>query len=243
MAVSSELRIVTEEMPPYNYLAADGTLTGATTEIVQALLKSLGAETPIETMPWARAYKIALNQPNVLIFSILRTHQREALFHWLGAISPVEMQIFSLPDAGIAPLSDLMELNGQTIGMVRGSSQYEFIRGHHNVDDSDLVIAGSYDQLYKMHQLGRVVLFMAPGLLVKYHNHILKTPAQQQPVSVYHIPFKHQRQLHLAFSKTTPQQTVIRFRKALMIMTQNGDITRMFTNFQSRLQLQLASVK
>lgn len=234
-AVSAELRIVTEELPPYNYLNPQGTLTGAAARVVQVLLNRLDINTSIEVMPWARAYKMALNEPDVLIFSILRTPQRESNFHWLGSISPIDMQIFAAADTGLGWLNNLMTLNGQTIGLVRESSQYEFIRSHHNISDNSLVIVGSYDQLYKMHLLGRIDLFMAPGLLVQYQNQTLKTETRQQPRAVYHIPFEHQRKLYLAFSKTTPIETVTRFKIALEQMHREGQVQRILQTFQLTL--------
>lgn len=83
-----EIRIVTEELPPYN-MTQDGQITGMSTEVVQAVLKEVGMSAPIQSMPWARAYDIALNSENTLIYSITRTRQRENLFKWVGDIAPV----------------------------------------------------------------------------------------------------------------------------------------------------------
>lgn len=236
-ASNPPLRIVTEELPPYNFLTTSGTLTGASVEVVQFLLRKLKVTTPIEVLPWARAYHLASTTPNVLIFSMLRTASREDKFHWLGHISPVDMQIFAFADAGIDSLDHLRGLSGQTIGIVRKSSQYEFIKSHPNISDDCLIIAGSYEQLYKMHQLGRVDLFMAPRLLVEYHNHAQQTSPQRQPVTVYRIPFVHQRKLYLVFSKTTPAKTVSRFKTALQQMISKGEVAKIFDNFQSPWQL------
>ncbi len=71
-AAEAPLRIVTEELPPYN-MTQNGRMTGMSTEVVQAVLKEVGMDAPIHSMPWARAYELALNESNVLIYSIVRT--------------------------------------------------------------------------------------------------------------------------------------------------------------------------
>ena len=38
----------------------------------------------IRLYPWARAYDMALKEPNVLIFLIARTSARETQFKWAG---------------------------------------------------------------------------------------------------------------------------------------------------------------
>nr|BFE97768.1 hypothetical protein GCM10020185_83040 [Pseudomonas brassicacearum subsp. brassicacearum] len=78
-AAEAPLRIVTEELPPYN-MTQNGRMTGMSTEVVQAVLKEVGMDAPIHSMPWARAYELALNESNVLIYSIVRTPAREPLF-------------------------------------------------------------------------------------------------------------------------------------------------------------------
>ena len=87
---------VTEELPPYN-MTVDGELTGMGTEVVKAVLEEAGEDVRIRSMPWARAYDSALNNANVLIYSIARTPQREPLFKWVGVIAPTRWFLFSLP--------------------------------------------------------------------------------------------------------------------------------------------------
>lgn len=60
VASASGIMVVTEELPPYN-MTVDGKLTGMATEVVQAVLDEVGEGARIQSMPWARAYDIALN--------------------------------------------------------------------------------------------------------------------------------------------------------------------------------------
>ncbi len=233
LILAQPLRIVTENMPPYNYQTNKGKLSGPSTEVVRALLKSLKLKTQIEVLPWARAYKLATTEPDVMIFSIIRSPAREPLFHWLEGIGPIDIQVFAMPDAGISSLNNLNTLEDLTLGILRDSSQIDFIKDRYSIPEHNIIAGKSYEQLYRMNQRGRVNLFAAPALLSTYLNHKLNTKVSQQPISVYTIPSTKQRKLHLAFSKATSLDTVAQFRKALATMQQNGEVKQIFANFQA----------
>lgn len=81
-----QLRIVTSEEPPTNY-TVDGRLTGITTDIVRELMKRLNLNVGIEVMPWARSYRIAKSQSNVVIFTAGKTQSRiEHGFYFVGPV-------------------------------------------------------------------------------------------------------------------------------------------------------------
>ncbi|MFT4927497.1 MAG: polar amino acid transport system substrate-binding protein [Phenylobacterium sp.] len=235
-AASQSLRIVTEDLPPYNYRTPDGSLSGASTRIVQALLLKLDIEAQIEILPWARAYKLAMTEPNVLIFSLLRTKKRENSFHWLSAITPIKIKVFALPESQVKPFTDLNQLGHMTLGVVRNSSQVDFVRLHKNVTAKNLIFGRSFEQLYRMNVLGRVDLFMAPEMLVYYLNSKLDTQKHKRPLPVYALPSRLQRKLHLAMSKTTSIQTVRRFRLALNQMHKSGETGNILDQFQLQLK-------
>jgi ABC-type amino acid transport substrate-binding protein len=77
--------MVTENFPPYQMKTVNG-IEGLSVDILISLNNHLGIETKIDFYPWARAYKIALNTPTTLIFSITRTKARDNLFHWIGML-------------------------------------------------------------------------------------------------------------------------------------------------------------
>ena len=82
-----KLKVVTEIIAPFQLQNDNGELTGFSVEIIQALFDEIDLQPNIIVMPWARAYDVAKNEPNVLIFSIARTPHREPMFHWIGNIT------------------------------------------------------------------------------------------------------------------------------------------------------------
>jgi polar amino acid transport system substrate-binding protein len=72
---SAELTILTENLPPLNYLK-ENVLVGPSVEIVKEIQRKVGSHEQIKVYPWARAYKMALEEENVVLFSMTYTEDR-----------------------------------------------------------------------------------------------------------------------------------------------------------------------
>jgi polar amino acid transport system substrate-binding protein len=127
-AEPGSLRIVTAEYPPFTMIGADGAIGGMMTEIVIALHRRVGATEGagpagrpfIELLPWKRAYDEALRDPNVLLYPLAITPDREPLFEPLGVVVPREVWLFRDRD-GVAPIPAAAgDLAGRPVGAVGG---------------------------------------------------------------------------------------------------------------------------
>ncbi len=103
-----ELRVVTENYPPYNFAGQDGVVRGQSTEIVQAIMSIVGVESEIEVLNFSEALTLTKDGPGVVLFSLNRTVDREELFKWVGPIGVYEQIFFAHVDSGIM-LSTLEE--------------------------------------------------------------------------------------------------------------------------------------
>ena len=86
---AGRLVLMTEEFPPYNF-SASGLTQGTSVDIIREICKRLALDHPIaglQVMPWPRAYKRLLNEPDTVLFAMTRTTEREKLFKWVGPIS------------------------------------------------------------------------------------------------------------------------------------------------------------
>lgn len=221
VVVADEIRVVTEELPPYN-MTRDGRITGMSTEVVEAVLKEVGMEASIQSLPWARAYDIALNSENVLIYSITRTAQREKLFKWVGEIAPVHWYLFSPPGANIH-LEKLDDARKYQIATVKedAGEQYLLSKGFElgrNVQSSN-----KYEYNYEKFKLGRVDLWISIELNALY----LMRQAGDDPAEIVtralSLPeLDGEYGLHMAFSLNTSDAIVERFRQGLNAIRSNG---------------------
>ncbi len=80
------LTIITEDWPPYNY-EEEGVVKGFSVEVVQAIMKELNVNYPIELLPGARGEDMLNRDPHVMNFSLFRTTERENRYKWIGPLS------------------------------------------------------------------------------------------------------------------------------------------------------------
>ncbi len=85
MAGTPDLKMLTEEYPPVTFMK-DGKVAGFVTDMVREITARQGIPDNIRLTSWDDAYKTALNNPNVLLFSAERTEKREGLFQWVGPV-------------------------------------------------------------------------------------------------------------------------------------------------------------
>ncbi len=83
---ATTIDVVTEYLPPFQIKMPDDTLGGYATEVITELFKLTGDTANTQVLPWARAYEMAKNNKNTLIYSIAHTKAREAQFHWVGSL-------------------------------------------------------------------------------------------------------------------------------------------------------------
>ena len=115
------------ETTPYTYVA-DGKVVGTATEVVEQTLQRAGLTGySVHLYPWARAYDMALKEPNVLIFLIARTPAREREFQWAGEIMKIQYHLYRLKSNPLA-IGNLEAAKAYTIGVMRDDVRQQYLR-------------------------------------------------------------------------------------------------------------------
>ncbi len=135
---ATELQIVTEALPPLNY-EENGQVTGYATALLQEVLRTANMDAPIKLMPWARAFQTGSTRPNNLLYSTVRTPDREKLFHWIGPISKRQIYLYKLRSRKDVQAKTLADVSAYRIGLVRemASNQTILKSGYFNDDNID----------------------------------------------------------------------------------------------------------
>lgn len=102
---SPEMTILTENYPPLSY-EENGVVTGYGTEVVAALQAELGSEAKPVVLPWDEAYNRALSEPNVVLFTMEKTAEREDKFYFIGPLGANISSLYALKDSPLV-LADL----------------------------------------------------------------------------------------------------------------------------------------
>jgi len=212
---------VTEENRPVNFLE-NGKVTGFSTEVVQAILKEIEVEASFHIMPWARAYATALHGENVLIYSIIRTPEREHLFKWIGVVTPPDSSyLFAL--RGREPkIGSLRDALNYKIGTVNGDVRETYLESKGFVKGLQLhgnaLPATTYEKL----KLGRVDLWaMSDMVAAEIVRRDGGDPARAL-VRVLQLSELGSSGSYLAFGPNTDEALVQRFRRGLEAVKANG---------------------
>ncbi len=113
------LILLTEQFPPFNY-ADDGQLKGISVDLLEIILAMVGSKLTkedVQLLPWARAYRDALEKKNTVLFMTNRNALRENLFKWVGPIISTEFGLIAKKERGIR-IASRSEINHYKIGVV-----------------------------------------------------------------------------------------------------------------------------
>lgn len=214
--LAADLTILTENLPPLNYLE-NGQLIGPSVEIVREIQKRIGSSEPIHVLPWARAYRRALEEENVVLFGTTQTKARLNVFKWVGPLATKRDILVGLKGTKntIASLDDAKKV--KRIGTLRDDTRERFLeaQGFTNLEP----VSDDKKNAQKL-LLGRIDLWV-------YKQPGVKTVCQLAGVD--HSEFEEVLHLRLidvsiAFSKQTSDEIVARWQEVFSEMENDGTI-------------------
>jgi polar amino acid transport system substrate-binding protein len=216
--MSAELTILTENLPPLNYLK-EGVLVGPSVEIVKEIQKRVGSSEEIKVYPWARAYKMALEDENVVLFGMTHTKVRENIFKWVGPLATKRDILVAKKGSGIKinNLEDAKKVN--RIGTLRDDTRERLLQSH---GFTNLESVSDEQKNARKLFMGRIDLwaYKQPGLKTVCE---LAGINYSEVEEVYHLRVS---ELMIAFSKTTSDSIVQKWRNAFSDMLADGTVKK-----------------
>jgi polar amino acid transport system substrate-binding protein len=223
-----DLTILTENLPPLNYVE-NGVLVGPSVDIVKHIQKSVGSKEEIQVYPWARAYQMALNEKNIILFGMTYTKFREDKFKWVGPLATKRDILIAKKSSGIKidRLEDAKKVG--RIGTLRDDTRERLLksRGFTNLEPvSDELLNA------KKLALGRIDLwtYKIPGLRTVCD---LAGVDYTKFEEVYHL---RKIDLMIAFSKKTSDSIVQKWRDAFDEMLLDGTILKIRKKWNMKLE-------
>lgn len=226
--LAAELTILTENLPPLNYVD-NGALVGPSVEIVQEIQRRVRSDEPIQVYPWARAYKMALEDENVILFGMTYTKVREDKFKWVGPLATKRDILVAKKgsDIKIKDLEDAKKV--KRIGTLRDDTRGRLLQRHGFTNLEPV----SDEQLNaKKLALGRIELwaYKIPGLRTVCDLAEVDYTAFEE---VYHL---REIDLMIAFSKKTSDSIVQKWRNAFNEMSADGTIKQIQKKWNLKLE-------
>jgi polar amino acid transport system substrate-binding protein len=208
---AQNLAIYCEDDNPLQFYDHAGNLTGLTVELVREIQKRVGNRDAIQVVPWARGLDKLNNNPNVLLFSMARTPERDTLYQWIGPITAITYSLYVKAESliKIESLEDAKKM--KLIGVYRDDIRDQTLTrlGFGNLDR-----ASSNVSSFKKLMMGRVSAYADSKMGVE--NLARAAGFQVSDVKPAFELFK--SQLYIAASKNTDPAIVVKWNTALEAM-------------------------
>lgn len=236
--------VVTEDARPLHYLW-QGQLQGEAPQLVRQLMQRAGLAYSQQVYPWARAYMMASSLPNVLIYSMARTPEREPHFHWVGKLLTVQYAMYALQSRSDIRARSVDELRAYRIGVTASDVRAHWLREQGLRDATPASRAGldiADDGMSNLRKLMQGRVDMVPT------SHVgLKSFCQSEGVDcsrfrrVMVLPFS--VDLYLAASLKTSPAVLRALRAAYDRMQQDGSYHQLLSPYLDNSDYALATGK
>ncbi|MCP3923480.1 MAG: amino acid ABC transporter substrate-binding protein [Desulfobacterales bacterium] len=204
----------------------NGKLVGLSIELFHTIQKELKIKNRIHVYPWARAYKLATVEKNVLIFSIARVPSREKLFKWAGKIVRIKQDFYKLKSNKDININSIEDIKPFRVGVPRNDSRHQFLIKN-NFRKIHTVIR--QQQAVKMLFKNRVNLIIEDPATLFY----LTKKSNLDPLkleNVYSIK-EMEVDLYFAFSKKTSDHIVNQFKFAFEKIRQTSAYNKIMKKY------------
>ena len=213
---SAELMILTENLPPLNFIK-DDVLMGPAVDMVKEIQRRVGSYDQIQGYPWARAYKMALEEANIVLFGMARTEVRDDKFYWIGPVAEKRDILAAKKNSGLVinSLEDAKKVDH--IGTLRDDAKEIFLQIN---GFTNLVSTHDDQNNVKKLLLGRIDLWATkvPGLKTICR---LAGTDYHEIVEVYSM---RKSEIYIAISKKTSEKIVQSWVDSFNDMLEDGTI-------------------
>jgi polar amino acid transport system substrate-binding protein len=207
----TQLNYLTEEWAPFNY-QDKGNVTGISVEILEAVFKNTGvnrSQANVRIFPLEEGFQIAQNNTSTVLFSIVRTPERESLYKWAGPFTKASFVLYAPMSRNIT-ISSPEDLNKYRIGVVKSSIENNLLTSQ-GVNASQIVNGKNPEDLLRMLEEGQIDLW-ATGDLAGRHQ-MLQTATDPNAYGIVYT--LKEDDLYYIFSKDVPDTLVNAFQQAL----------------------------
>jgi polar amino acid transport system substrate-binding protein len=226
LAAGQPLNIITDPYPPYGYVK-DGEIVGCTVDLIKLLLKRTGIDGKFEMYPWARAYKMAQKEKDILIYQLSYSKERESLFQLVGPIYHSADYLWKLKIRKDIVLKNLEDAKQYRVGTVRDYFSHKYLLEKGFEEGKNLEAVYDDDMNVKKLASGRIDLMVLDELVFNYRVGALGYNRDDFEKDFAVIS----QDSYLAFSRQTSTNVVSRFAEALAVMKKDGSYDRILQKY------------
>ncbi|TWX46564.1 substrate-binding periplasmic protein [Colwellia hornerae] len=224
---NAEQLVVTEILPPYQFYQENNVLNGFSVEVMDEIFKITDDDIDLRVLPWARAYKTAINQANTLIFSLSRTLLREDSFIWGGKLMTEDVYAWGLKEKFQTPITNIKQLRKYKIAVTNSSSTAQHFQQQQY---PYLHVLGSPEQSLQMLYINRVDIITGTKntLTARASELNLDITKLKKMISLSAV----NHDLYFAFSLNSDEEIVTKYMDAYKTIKNNGILDKLKNKWQ-----------
>lgn len=229
-----QLHLVTEHYPPLQIQHDNGALSGLRLEVVEAIAKHTGLSYTLSVYPWSRAYKTALVQPNTLIFTIVRTKERENRFIWVGPLGKMHISFFYQRQRSDIKLSSLKDAHQYRISIIRGDAIQDLLETKGFSSEKNFLLVTEFEQSLRALKFGYADLTLTNPWLFYYSAQQagLDPELYQEQGPILEIPELYH---YMAFNLQTSKAVIHAFITSFNTLKANGTLEAITDKWRQKL--------
>ncbi|WP_165670500.1 substrate-binding periplasmic protein [Metapseudomonas otitidis] len=216
---ATELRMLTDDHPPLHF-ERDGELVGFDVDLLHAIARETGDSIQLEQVPLLRALVIAREAPDVAVFTILHTPEREADYQLVGPLLEVETALYAHADH--APVITGLD-EARKVQRIAAPRKWLVYRRLQEMGFANLYGVDTPEQMMRLLRLGRTDLVAADTLSV---DTLARGEGLAPEQLRYAAPVMHQGS-YIAFSRQTDARIIARWQQALETMRADGRLVKL----------------
>jgi len=215
----AQLNYLTEEVPPFNYQEG-GKPAGISVEILEAIFRNMGlnrTRADVRIVPLADGFQQAQGNTSTVLFSIVRTPEREPLYKWAGPFTKSSFVLFA-PKSRNITIASPGDLNRYRIGAVKASIENDLLISQ-GVNASHIISGAVPGELFRMLKEGQIDLWAEGDLTGRYEM----KKAGVNPEAYAIVYTLSENDLYYIFSRDVPDTLVSSFQQALQTVKYQRD--------------------
>lgn len=218
---TAELRIYTEQYPPYNmttngqpFAHSQKDITGLCTDVLTAVLERANVEYSVKLRDLSYGLKRTEQHSDHAIYCVSRTADRDPAFNWVGPLASIEWSLFAKPGSSIE-LKNLDDARKYKIGGYKG----DVMTGYLTDKGFDVSAISNNGLNARRLAQDQIDLWVADGLAGPYLAADASDVTELEQVLVFR-----ETPMYLAINKNTDPKVLSALQDSYEKLVSSGDL-------------------
>lgn len=220
---ATALSIYTDEWPPISF-TENNEVKGMAVDLVNLIQHRLHQDQPVRLLPWARAYNYLLTRPNVLLFVLGRSAEREKLMTMVGPVASSTINLYCRKGEAerLRRLGDKLLL--QPLTAFRSSIFLSVAKQH---GFQNITVSSDPVQSALLLHSNHVALWSEGDSVVENVMHKAGLPFEEIEL----LKSLEKVNLYLAFSHGTNRATILSWEQTLRNVKHDGTFSKLYQHW------------